>query len=62
MIDWENFSLPPGGLPLEEFNTRILLKALEMHKGIKTETAKYLGITRRSLYCRLGRLPQSRQP
>lgn len=61
MLDWENFSLPPGGLPLEEFTNRIILKALELNKGIKTETAKYLGITRRSLYSRLDRL-ENKEP
>lgn len=55
-IDYKNFSLPPGTLPLEEYYNNIILKTLEMHKGNKTETARYLGISRRSLYCRLDRL------
>ncbi|MFX4263591.1 sigma-54-dependent transcriptional regulator [Pelotomaculum propionicicum] len=55
-LDYENFSLPPGGLPLEEFYNNIILKTMEMFKGNKTETARYLGISRRSLYCRLDRL------
>ena len=55
-LDYKNFSLPPGGLPLEEFYNNIILKTLEMFKGNKTEAAKYLGISRRSLYCRLDRL------
>jgi len=55
-IDYKNFSLPPGALPLEEYYNNIILKTLEMYKGNKTETARYLGISRRSLYCRLDRL------
>lgn len=55
-IDYENFSLPPGGLPLEEYYNNIILKTMELFKGNKTETARYLGISRRSLYCRLDRL------
>lgn len=55
-INHKNFTLPPGGLPLEEFTDRIIQKALEMNRGVKTETAKYLGISRRSLYCHLSRM------
>jgi len=55
-INHNNFNLPPGGLPLEEFTDRIIQKALEMNRGVKTETAKYLGISRRSLYCHLSRM------
>lgn len=56
VIDHENFFLPPGGLPFEDYCNNIILKALEKFKGNKTLTAKYLGISRRSLYCRLNRL------
>ncbi|MDI6711154.1 MAG: sigma-54 dependent transcriptional regulator [Bacillota bacterium] len=59
VIDCKNFSLPLEGLPLEEYNSRIILKALEMHYGNKTRTARYLGISRRSLDCRLKRLSNS---
>lgn len=55
-LDYKNFTLPPDGLPLEEFYNNIILRTLEMFKGNKTETARYLGISRRSLYCRLDRL------
>jgi transcriptional regulator with PAS, ATPase and Fis domain len=33
----------------------IVYKALEMHGGNKTKIAQYLGISRKSLYCRLER-------
>jgi DNA-binding NtrC family response regulator len=55
-IDYNNFSLPLQGLPLEEYYNNIILKTMEMFKGNKTEAARYLGISRRSLYCRLDRL------
>lgn len=56
MIDYKNFYLPPHSLPIEEYCNNIILKVLEKFKGNKTETARYLGISRRSLYCRLNRL------
>jgi DNA-binding NtrC family response regulator len=56
IIDHKNFSLPSGSLPIEEYTSNIIRKALQIHNGNKTETAKYLGISRRSLYCRLKHL------
>jgi DNA-binding NtrC family response regulator len=56
VIDHENFFLPPNSLPLEDYCNNIILKVLEKFKGNKTLAAKYLGISRRSLYCRLNRL------
>ncbi len=53
VIDHRNFILPPGGLPIEEYNRNIVLKALQLKNGNKTETARYLGISRRALYSRL---------
>lgn len=55
-IDPENFSLPAGGLRLNEYTSKVILKALKMNNGNKTETARYLGMSRRSLYCRLKNL------
>ena len=49
-------SLPSDGFNLEKHIDRIVLEALEMHKGNKSKTARYLGITRRSLCYRLERL------
>lgn len=45
--------LPKEGLPLEKLIDSIIAKALEMHKGNKTKTARYLGISVRSLSYRL---------
>jgi len=56
VLDYQDFTLPPNSLPLEEYTNNIIFKALQMHKGNKTETAKYLGISRRSLYSRLKHL------
>ncbi|MHB1041778.1 MAG: sigma-54-dependent transcriptional regulator [Eubacteriales bacterium] len=53
VIDPDNFSLPWGGLSLNEYTNKVIIKALKMNNGNKTETAKYLGMSRRSLYCRL---------
>lgn len=45
-----NFPLPVWEPPLEEYVRRIIMKALEFFSGNKSETAKYLGISRRSIY------------
>ncbi|MZP30291.1 response regulator [Heliobacterium undosum] len=55
-LDPYRFSLPAKGFELEDFVDRIVSEALQMHRGNKTETARYLGISRRSLYCRLERI------
>jgi two-component system response regulator AtoC len=52
-LDHQNFTLPPGSLPLKELTDNIIRQALKMHQGNKTATARYLGISRRSLYSRL---------
>lgn len=56
LIDTVNFSLPSESLPLREYTDRIIRRALEMYGGNKTRTAKYLGMSRRSLDCRLKHL------
>ncbi|MCL6478090.1 MAG: sigma-54 dependent transcriptional regulator [Peptococcaceae bacterium] len=56
VVEPENFSLPAGGLNLESYINKIVYRALEMHKGNKTKTARYLGISRSSLYCRLEKM------
>ncbi len=48
-----NFRLPAEGLDLEDLNAQIIVKALSMHKGNQTRTAKYLGISRRVLQGRI---------
>ena len=53
MINPNQFDLPKEGLKLEDYVQKIVNRALEMNHGNKTETARYLGISRRSLYTRL---------
>ena len=52
----DNFVLPPEGLDLEKFFNKIIIQALDTHKGNKTKAARYLGISRRSLQCRVDRI------
>jgi two-component system, NtrC family, response regulator AtoC len=52
------FSLPANGFDLEEFNDQIIAQAIEASNGNKTAAALRLGISRRSLYCRLERINQ----
>ena len=52
----EGFVLPEGGLDLEAFNRKIIRLALEKHKGNRTKTAFYLGMSRRVLEGRLQKL------
>lgn len=56
VLDPEYFSLPAEGLDMEGFFNKIVLRAMEMHNGNKTKTARYLGASKRSLDCRLVRL------
>lgn len=56
VLDPENLLLPPDGLDLEGLNNNILWQALEMHGRNITRTALYLGISRRSLQCRIKRI------
>ncbi len=49
-------TLPPDRLDLQSLNRRIILRALEMHGGNITETAAYLGMSRRSLSYRLKKM------
>jgi Response regulator containing CheY-like receiver, AAA-type ATPase, and DNA-binding domains len=52
-LDPAAFALPAAGFDIEDFVDRIVRQALDMCHGNKTATARYLGISRRSLYCRL---------
>jgi len=54
----DSFSLPANGFDLEEFNDQIIQQAIEASHGNKTAAALRLGISRRSLYCRLERIKQ----
>ncbi|MGE5421841.1 MAG: sigma-54-dependent transcriptional regulator [Ignavibacteriales bacterium] len=51
----DQFSLPAGSFPLEPFIERVINQALEVNNGNITRTAKYLGVSRRSLDYRLNR-------
>ncbi|HMM20121.1 MAG TPA: sigma-54 dependent transcriptional regulator [Selenomonadales bacterium] len=51
----DQFVLPSRSFELEAFMDRIVHQALELFQGNKTAAARYLGISRRSLYCRLDR-------
>ncbi|GBF33597.1 formate hydrogenlyase transcriptional activator [Desulfocucumis palustris] len=55
-VNPDNFTLPAEGLDLERFINNIVSQALEIHKGNKTKAARYLGISRRSLQCRVERI------
>ncbi len=54
----ENFPLPERGLDLNRLNLKIVEKALHKHSGNKTDTAIYLGISRKVLYTYLKRLEE----
>jgi DNA-binding NtrC family response regulator len=56
IIDPDYFSLPAEGFNLENFTDKIIKQALEIHGGNKTKTAIFLGMSRRSLQCRLERM------
>ena len=45
--------LPPGGIDLEELEGQFIREALERARGNKSQAARFLGITRRALYCRM---------
>jgi DNA-binding NtrC family response regulator len=46
-------NLPDGGLPLEELEKNLIIRALDMHKGNQTRAAEYLRITRPTLIYRM---------
>ncbi len=56
VINPYDLQLPTEGLDLETLVNSVVMKALEINNGNKTETARYLGITRRTLYSRLDRI------
>lgn len=49
----DDFFMPPESMHLDKLSNDIILKALKMHNGNKTATARYLGISRSTLYYRL---------
>jgi transcriptional regulator with PAS, ATPase and Fis domain len=52
-FEWSNFPLPTEGLSLKELNELVIDRALSMHNGNISKTAKYLDISQRSLSYRL---------
>ena len=52
----DNIDLPEDHLELNQFILDIVKKALDAHNGNKTDTAKYLGITRGILYTYLKKI------
>jgi DNA-binding NtrC family response regulator len=54
--DYLNFALPSEPFSLEELNLSIIDRALKMHRGNKTETARYLKMSRRSLESRVKKI------
>lgn len=56
LVNMLGFSLPEDGLDLENYVNNIVNQAYEINQKNKTKTAHYLGISRRSLDCRLKRL------
>lgn len=53
------FDMPFNGLDLETFNQEIIKRALELNNGNQTQTAKYLGLSRRILQGRLKKMMPS---
>ncbi len=47
--------VPPGGLSLEVLERELILKALDRAHGNKSQAARLLGLTRRTLYSRMER-------
>jgi DNA-binding NtrC family response regulator len=47
--------IPPEGLSLEELERELILQALERAGGNKSQAARLLGLTRRTLYSRMER-------
>jgi len=47
------FDLPAHSFPLDEFIERLISQAMDLHNGNVTQTARYLGLSRRTLDYRL---------
>ena len=45
--------IPPGGLSLEVLERELILQAIELARGNKSQAARLLGLTRRTLYSRM---------
>jgi two-component system, NtrC family, response regulator AtoC len=56
ILGHDEFDLPPEMLNLENLNREILKRALERNQGNQTQTAQYLGISRRILQGKLKKI------
>ena len=45
--------IPPNGLSLETLERELILQALDLARGNKSQAARLLGLTRRTLYSRM---------
>lgn len=54
-LNESDFKLPDNQLNIDSLNSKIVTKALEKFEGNKSKTAKYLGISRNSLYCKINK-------
>ena len=48
-------NIPPEGLSLEVLERELIIKALSLARGNKSQAARLLGLTRRTLYSRMER-------
>ncbi|MTI84466.1 MAG: sigma-54-dependent Fis family transcriptional regulator [Firmicutes bacterium] len=60
-VDLNTLHLPEGSLDLESLFNRIIIEALNKHRGNKAQTARYLGISRHSLYTRLEKIKRQKK-
>ena len=51
--DRHNVEIPEGGLSLEDLERELIVQALERSDGNKSQAARLLGLTRRTLYSRM---------
>lgn len=56
VLGCDHFDLPEERLDLEAFNDHVIRKALGKHDGNQTDTAAYLGISRRALQGRIKKM------
>ena len=60
-VDSETVHLPKGSLDLESLINRVVIEALNTHRGNKAQTARYLSISRHSLYIRLEKIKRQKK-
>ena len=60
LLGCDDFDLPEVRLDFEALNDLVIRKALGKHNGNQTDTAAYLGISRRALQGRIKKMKGSR--